>query len=70
MINKIQINIFLIFLSLFCSVLVGAKKVDKNNTVDHPWSQAYSGSSLGKIGQYGFPSNPMNDRARGYLLED
>ena len=69
MINKIQINIFLIFLSLFCSVLVGAKKVDKNNTVDHPWSQAYSGSSLGKIGQYGFPSNPMNDRARGYLLK-
>ena len=62
-------NIFLIFLYLSGSLLIGAKKVEKDNAVDHPWSKAYNRSSLGKVGEYGFPSNPMNDRARGYLLK-
>ena len=56
------------FILLNIIILHAAKPVDYNNASSHPWSQLSSGSSLNRIGDYGFPSNPMNDRAKGYLL--
>ena len=47
-----------------------AEPIEPNNALGHPWSSNSNHSgSLGKIGDFGFPSNPMNDRAKGYLLK-
>ena len=48
--------------------------VKKNNSDTPDAYQSYYGKDdefqnrNASIGQYGFPSNPMNDRAKGYLL--
>ena len=60
--------IIICVLSVF-NFLFSAEQVDKNNSISHPWSSTMSGQSFGKVGEFGFPSNPMNDRARGYLLK-
>ena len=51
-------------------LLMGARPIEQDNAIDVPWNQ-YSGynGNLFKIGEYGFPSNPMNDRAMGMLLK-
>ena len=57
-----------IFLSivLLATILVGAE-VHKGTEVSQP---TFSTSPrLGKIGDYPFPTNPMNDRAKGYLFK-
>ena len=56
-------------LSVFFNFLFSGELLDKNNSINHPWSGSMSGQSFGKVGEFGFPSNPMNDRARGYLLK-
>ena len=33
------------------------------------YSQEGSAESLGRIGDYGYPGNPLYDRAKGYLLK-
>ena len=65
--NKSYMAVYVLF--LFCNFLLSGELVDKNNSVGHPWSSTMSGQSFGKVGEFGFPSNPMNDRARGYLLK-
>ena len=65
--NKIYIKLFLF--AVVSTLLIAGKPTEKDNAINHPWSDSYNGNSLGRIGQYGFPSNPMNDRARGYLLK-
>ena len=64
-----QIKIFLFFCMAFIFPLIAGEPVEKDNAINHHWSSSFSGSALGRIGQYGFPSNPMNDRGRGYLLK-
>ena len=51
-------------------LLMGARPIEQNNATNQSWNQ-YSGynGNLFKIGEYGFPSNPMNDRAMGMLLK-
>ena len=51
-------------------IVFSAERVDKNNSSYHPWSQfSNSGGSLGKLGDFTYPTNPMNDRAIGYLFK-
>ena len=60
-----------LFLIIFSVAFSGVKK---NNSDTPDIHQSYYGKDQefqnrnGSIGQYGFPSNPMNDRAKGYLL--
>ena len=55
-----------VFLFLSLSLLIGSepeiiiKEISQNNL---------QFSTLGKIGDFPFPTNPLNDRARGYLLK-
>ena len=59
---------FIIILSL--SFLFTSESQNSGNASNHPWSTYYnSNGSLGKLGEWGFPSNPMNDRAVGYLFK-
>ena len=59
----------IIILSLF-SYLFSGQVIDENNASYEPWSQyGNSGGYLGRLGEYGYPTNPMNDRAIGYLLK-
>ncbi len=62
--NKCKIILFIIF-----SVLIAGKRVVPNNSQNHIWSNSNQQSGFGKLGQFGFPSNPMNDRAIGYLFK-
>ena len=66
--NRAIYNMIFLFF-IFQSLLLAGKPIDKDNAVNHPWASSYNSNGLGRIGQYGFPSNPMNDRARGYLLK-
>ena len=54
---------------LFLSFMFAAEQVDGGNSTYHPWSSQSNSGSLGKVGDFGFPSNPMNDRAIGYLFK-
>ena len=57
-------------LFLFIVQLLIGSEMPSNNNIDNPWTQfSNNGGTLGKLGQYGYPSNPMNDRAIGYLLK-
>ena len=52
------------------SFLFTSEPPNSGNVSNHPWSTYYNPSSgLGKLGEWGFPSNPMNDRAVGYLFK-
>ena len=56
-----------LLLFIYFQLLVGS---ETNNVINQPWQQfSNNGGSLGKLGQYGYPSDPMNDRAIGYLLK-
>ena len=62
------IKIFIIFI-LFSHDLYSAEPVEQGNALSYPWSQSSGGSnSFSRIGDFGYPPNPMNDRAKGYLL--
>ena len=41
----------------------------KYSNNDEPLPEYPSANGLKKIGDHGYPSNPMNDRATGYLLK-
>ncbi len=59
------------FLILFSFIFSDVKKNDSDTSISHEsyYSNDRNFSTRnGSIGQYGFPSNPMNDRAKGYLL--
>tara|TARA_B100000315_G_scaffold260651_1_gene323724 strand:+ start:2128 stop:5337 length:3210 start_codon:yes stop_codon:yes gene_type:complete len=45
-------------LFLICGILTGAENEQTSN----------NSRNLGKIGDYPFPTNPMNDRGKGYLI--
>ena len=51
-------------LSVFFNFLFSGELLDKNNSINHPWSGSMSGQSFGKVGEFGFPSNPMNRLCR------
>ena len=61
----------ILILGLFSFIISG---VEKNNSQSTDYYNSYYSldqdiqTRNGSIGQYGFPSNPMNDRAKGYLL--
>ena len=59
---------YIISLVLF-TCLFSSEPVDSDNAITHPWSSQSNSGGLGKIGDFGFPSNPMNDRAVGYLFK-
>ena len=65
------------FKGLFCAVLIGSiafSATDKGDEENVDFYRSYYSldndlqTRNGQIGQFGFPSNPMNDRAKGYLL--
>ena len=60
-----------IFLGVLCGILTFCYAVDPYAIYNEPYS-GYNGTDdegLGRIGDYPFPTNPMNDRAIGYLLK-
>ena len=60
---------FKLIIILFLSFLFTSEPPNSGNVSNHPWSTYYNSSSgLGKLGEWGFPTNPMNDRAVGYLF--
>ena len=61
MINRIKKHIILVL----CATIYTAEPIEPNNAVGIQWSENSNSGSLGKIGDYGFPPNPMNDRAKG-----
>ena len=62
---KNKINIFIIF-AIF-ALLMPAKRVDPENGVGRNFSSGSNG--LFRIGEYGYPTNPMNDRAKGFSIQ-
>ena len=51
-------------------ILLSSERVNQNSSTSHPWSQFSNvGGNLGKLGQFTYPTNPMNDRAIGYLFK-
>ena len=68
-----MINNYLKVLAIvsFCSLAFSAsEKTDEQDSNYYPsyFGLDRDGQVRGGIGQFGFPSNPMNDRAKGYLL--
>ncbi|HJL78977.1 MAG TPA: hypothetical protein QF355_06735 [Candidatus Marinimicrobia bacterium] len=67
--HKIYFRKIFIFLSFFITgIIIGAepnKGVDYTSKSDENTIPPF----LGKIGEFPFPTNPMNDRAKGFLLE-
>ena len=63
---SIRYNIIILIIFHF---LFGSEPTTDNNASYHPWSQfSNNGGTLGKLGDYGYPTNPMNDRAFGFLF--
>ena len=60
--NKIIVSIFL--LSVTSIVIAGADKYERDKVTD-----PYRKTSSARIGDHPFPTNPMHDRAIGYLLQ-
>ena len=60
--NKTIASIFI--LSITSIVIAGADKFERDKVID-----PYRKTSSARIGDYPFPTNPMNDRAIGYLLQ-
>ncbi|NQU66550.1 MAG: hypothetical protein HQ510_01275, partial [Candidatus Marinimicrobia bacterium] len=54
-----------LILILFQTIVSGSEPREPGNYVEQP---SYPNSAQ-RIGDYPFPTNPMNDRARGYLLQ-
>ena len=66
----------ILFLLVQSYLLFGSEVPNSNNSISSPWSQDNNtgqspmfNSRGNGLGEYGFPSNPMNDRAVGYLLK-
>ena len=58
-----------IALFLLTSIVFNSEPSDIDNSISHPWSQFSNvGGNLGKLGEFTYPTNPMNDRAIGYLF--
>ncbi|NQV37185.1 MAG: T9SS type A sorting domain-containing protein [Candidatus Marinimicrobia bacterium] len=55
----------LLLFALIVSILIGSEPKEPKNYVELP---EYP-SSASRIGDYPYPTNPMNDRAHGYLLQ-
>ena len=62
--------------SLLLNVILTSEPPNPENASDSPWSKKGNvsqspilGSRGNGLGEYGFPSNPMNDRAIGFLLK-
>ena len=67
---------FILFMFLQLDLGMSSELPNPNNAIDSPWSQQNnSGQSPifntrgNGLGEHGFPTNPMNDRAIGYLLK-
>ena len=60
--NKAVVSIFLLWITSI--VVAGADKFERDKVTD-----PYQKTSSARIGDYPFPTNPMNDRAIGYLLQ-
>tara|TARA_Y100000996_G_scaffold179145_1_gene139969 strand:- start:24 stop:3764 length:3741 start_codon:yes stop_codon:yes gene_type:complete len=67
--NCIYKYYLIIILSFGAFNLNAAEKVEKSNTSIPSFNSSSSPNSFGKVGDWGFPTNPMNDRAKGYLLK-
>ena len=64
-----RIKTYLIFLFLTGNVFYGAEPIEENNALNFPWT-TNPGYRVphGQL-HYELPPNPMNDRAKGYLLK-
>lgn len=65
--NFITTNRNIIFSLLFFTFFFGAEK--KINNAGTGYNFDAGSNSLFRIGDYDFPSNPMNDRAKGYSIQ-
>jgi len=54
-----------LILILFQTIVIGSEPPKPGNYVEQPSFP----NSAQRIGDYPFPTNPMTDRARGYLLQ-
>ena len=63
--NRVYLTVFL-FLFISGSSILSARgsKFEKDKSID-----PFRTTSVARIGDYPFPTNPMNDRAIGYLLQ-
>ena len=51
-------------------LIIAGEVTIEDATLAHPWSQfSNGGGGLSRIGEFTYPTNPMNDRALGYLLK-
>ena len=64
---RFSIKILMLLIMVQC-IFAANKKPDADAST-HPWSQFTNSGALGRIGDFTYPSNPMNDRAIGYLLK-
>ena len=53
-----------LFVCGYSILFAGGNKYEKEKVVD-----PFRTTSVARIGDYPFPTNPMNDRAIGYLLQ-
>ena len=65
----IKLYIRSIFASILILTTVGYSAHSEYEIDNAPPPEYPSESGLGKIGDHGYPSNPMNDRAKGFLLK-
>ena len=66
-------NFLIALFAIFSTVLIAAE-ANTNNQGEQQFNSYFdleynNSSTRAGIGQFGFPSNPMNDRAKGYLLK-
>ena len=63
--NRFYLTLFLfLIISGFSILLARGSKFEKDKSID-----PFRTTSVARIGDYPFPTNPMNDRAIGYLLQ-
>ena len=65
----LNIKILLIICFNFLSFLISMVPIEQNNAAGHHWLFTSESQSGRVVGEFDFPSDPMNDRARGYLLK-
>ena len=60
----------ILLLATALQLMIGGELSSDDAALTHPWSQfSNRGGSLSRIGDFTYPTNPMNDRAIGYLLK-
>ena len=63
--NRVYIPAFIfLFVYVYSSLFASGNKYEKEKVID-----PFKTTSVARIGDYPFPTNPMNDRAIGYLLQ-